>query len=161
MLSAATLGKKQYALLGLLLCQTKPDIANELISSYIPQQEPLEKDLEKIESFFKHFCHLRNIHPKDCIGPVYKSSKVELRRRFVASILHIYAPHLYDQPVDFLIMGKTELSKRLSHVLQMKKCNVATLVREVILWEKQYEEFASSVADITLKLMNHGSTDGK
>lgn len=145
------------ALLGLVLCQTKPDIANELISQYIPKQEPIEKDLNKISDFFLSFCQINNLNPKDFIGPIYKSSKVEMRRRFVASIIHIYAPHLYDQPVDFMIMGKTELSKKLGITLSIKKPNMTTLVREVILWEKQYEEFAASVADITLKLIGNAN----
>jgi hypothetical protein len=155
MLSAtAPFTRKHYAYLGKLFIQKEPEIAHKLISQYLPKIEPTETDYSKIPGYFINYCKVLDIRPQEFIGPVHKSSLVNVRRTFVAVILHIYAPQLFQQPADDLILDRVGLSKSLSNLLQVKKNKISEYIREVVLWEKSYEDFAENVNSIIEKLTN-------
>lgn len=139
--------------MGKIFIEKEPAIAGKLISMYLPKTEPAEKDYSKIPAYFISYCQVQGLRPQDYVGNLYKSSKVHVRRTFIACILHIYAPQLFFQPVDELILDRVELSKTLSDLFLQKKSNISTMIREVVMWEKQYEDFAENVNEIIEKIL--------
>jgi hypothetical protein len=152
------LSKQQYVLLGKLLHQKKPHIADEIISTWFPKQDPTEQDLTRIGPLFYAFCALQNLIPEDHIGPVFKTSKVNIRRLFVAVMIHLYNPDVFSQPIDNIILKKGFV-RQLSQVLKLKDANISLMIREVIMWEKQYEDFAASVSFVINEISTNGSTE--
>jgi hypothetical protein len=148
------LNKQQYALLGFLLLKQKPDVANELLEDYMPKREAPESDILKIEQFYQRFCQLKGLDAEEIRGPLYKTSKVEIRRQFIAAILHLYIPYVYDQPDEYIMIGKSGVAKKLSDVFCITKASITTMIREVIFFEKQYQDFSELVASI-IKEMTH------
>jgi hypothetical protein len=157
MLSMSTnFSKKHYAILGRLVLQKDPETAHKLMSLYLPEQQPTETDLSKINSFFTIFCELQDINPEDLRGPVYKSWKVDTRRKFVAAMVHLYYPQAFLVPMDS-IDAVTGLVKNISIVLKQDMGNTSKMIRQAVIWEGQYEDFERSVKEIIEKLSN-GST---
>lgn len=152
------LNKQQYALLGFLLLKQKPDVANELLEDYLPKREAPENDIRKIEDFYQQFCQLKGLEAEDIRGPLYKTSKVEIRRQFIAAILHLYLPHVYDQPDEYIMIGKSGVAKRLAAVFCITKERISQVVREAVFFEKQYQDFSESVASI-IKELNHAEVE--
>jgi len=143
------LNKKQFLLLGRLCASQKPELARELLSIY--NEKPISQDHSLISAFFLTFCQLQNINPDDYRGSLFKSKKVELRRLFIASMTHIYIPHVHNEPANCMRLHYGFL-KQLSQELQQKPQNVGKMIREVITIEKVYEEFRANVKALTLKL---------
>jgi hypothetical protein len=161
MITATNFGKGQYALLGKLLFQTHPELAHELISVYLPPDKPSESEFERIQPLFGLFCDLQNLQPSDYIGAIHKSSKVDIRRVFVAVILHLFCPEVFNHPADYVV-PKYGLVKNLQKVLGFQsRGNISTLIREAIMWEKRYDDFAFTVNKLTQQIIEHGSPEGK
>src|SRR5689334_21825897 len=99
-----TFSRKQFAFLGKIFLQKEPEIAGKLIEKYLPKSEPSEKDLTKIPAYYISFCKVQGINPQDFIGPLHKTSKVNVRRTFIAVILHIYAQHLFLQSCEVFVL---------------------------------------------------------
>lgn len=153
--ATSTFTRKHYAFLGKLFIEKEPEIAEKLISKYLPQTEPLEKDCKRIPEFFIVFCKIHGINPGDFVGPLYKSRKVDVRRQFIAVVLHLYVPQVFSQPADDLILDRN-LSKNLSNLFQISKGNISDYIREVVTWYKQYEDFSSGVIEIIEKIKTAG-----
>jgi hypothetical protein len=140
---SATYSKKEYAILGRLLALTEPATAERLITTYLPRETAIQSDLSVIPAYFITFCDLRGIHPEDYIGPLFKTSKVDIRRLFVAVMLKMYYPGMYNMPiVDFSLIGRTGFSKAITQLFQAKKENIFKTIREVIIWKNEYDDFA-------------------
>lgn len=137
-------GNKYYALLGRLLTKAHPEVAKNLIATYVPTEAPKESDYSRIGVYFIAYCKLQGINPADYTGPLYKSSKVELRRLFIAVILHLYTPQSYYQPLDGIILSNG-LVKTLCEVLGCGRSWISETARKVITWEKSYEDFSERV----------------
>lgn len=141
--------RKHYALLGKLLIQKEPETAQKLIQTFIPEDKPQEEDFTKIPALFERFCLIKGYDH----NTAPRASKVETRRLFIAAVLHLYNPHVYNQPANQIIL-KYGFVRNISQVLHQKESNVSTMIREVILWEKQYEDFSNNVNSIIEKLTN-------
>lgn len=155
--SAASFTRKQYAFIGKIFIQKEPQIAAKLIDLYLPKTEPVEKDYSKIPAYYIDFCRVQGLLPQDYIGALHKTSKVNVRRVFIAVMLHLYEPVLFQQPVDDLILNREGLSKNLSNLFQVRKHSISATIREVVMWEKQYDDFSSSVNEIIEKLLNNNT----
>lgn len=159
MTAATSFTRKQYAFLGKIFIQKEPNIAAKLIDLYLPKLEPIEKDYTKIPAYYIDFCRVQQIKPQDYIGALHKTSKVNVRRIFIAVMLHLYEPGLFQQPVDDLILNREGLSKNLSNLFQVKKHSISATIREVVMWEKQYDDFSSSVNQIIERIINADKED--
>lgn len=100
-----SVGKKRYMLIGKLLENRHPDIADRLITE-ISADRPKENDLSLISGYFKNFCYYQNLNPDDYIGQLKKSDKVEMRRLYVSAMLHLYSPNSFYQPSDFITVPR-------------------------------------------------------
>lgn len=127
--------------LGRLLLKKKPEIAQELISEYLPARVPLDADLDKIPDYFQTFCRLQQLDPKEYTGPLYKSSKIDKRRLFVAAIILMYHP-------------RTRLvAKYISETIGQDPSNTVKLIQEVEFRYKELEDFKTQVDEIVKTLM--------
>lgn len=152
------LGKKQLLLLSKLLIAKRPDVASELMAEFFPKTEPFAKDFDQINLFFQLFCKVQNLSPDDFSGPLYKSHKVDQRRLFISSILHLYCPDAFIRPEDPLI--SYGLLTRLCDVLRLTKPGIHKLIRQVVLWETEYDDYQQKVAELTTllkQLINDGA----
>lgn len=140
-----------YTLLGKILFQKEPELAQRLLSDYYPQKQPLDTDISRIQHYFSSYCAFQNIDPLEYTGRLYKSKKVEVRRLFIGAMLHIYNPQVYVQPIDQLILFHGFV-RRLAGVLCQNEGNVSKMIREVITWEKNYQDFSGSVEQIVNEL---------
>lgn len=137
-----TLDHRQFQLLGRLLVIKKPDVARELFE-FIPKQiEAIEHDLTKIPAYFISFCQLNNIEPKDYIGPLYKSSKIDKRRFFIAAIILLYNPQT------------RLLQKHISDALQQDQSATGRMIKEVEFRYKNLADFKCEVDEIVEKIKN-------
>jgi hypothetical protein len=151
LISIENFSKKHYAILGRLVLQKEPETARKLLSIYLPQEKPVEDDFSKIPDLFLKFCTANDIDREDYFSSASKSSKVSTDRLFIAVVLHLFNPAVYNQPTDQIIL-RYGLVRSIGLVLKQKESNVSTMIRQVILWEKQYEDFAGSVKEIIEKL---------
>lgn len=145
------LAEKDYKILGRLLGKKYPDLARELLATY-KDHPPLETDHQKIPTFFKIFCFHLSVDEKELLGPLYKTSKVDVRRLFVACMTHLYYPHVYHQPPEEINLSKKGFVSSLSRALQQQEPNISVMIREVIAWEKDYDDFKEKVYSIVEKL---------
>lgn len=150
--ATASYGRKEFAILGRLLLTKKPEIANELISTYLPAKEAIETDQSKIGYFFLVFCKVQDIDLNEYLGPVYKSNKVAVRRLFIACILNLYAPHVFIHPLQNTSINRG-LIKQLANTLQWDKQPVSVMVRQIVLWQNQYKDFSDQVSEVLEKMI--------
>lgn len=68
-------------------------------------------------------------------------------------MVHLYYPQAFVQPVDSIDVV-TGLVRNISVVLKQNQGNVSKMIRQAIIWEKQYEDFSLSVTNIIEKLTN-------
>jgi len=129
-----------YRLLWKVLTKTRPELATEIINEYIPEETPKETDLSKIGYYFTAFSNVE-----------YTESKVDVRRYFVAAMIHLYCPQVLRQPLDSIIL-KYGFVKALSGVLDQKDANISNMIRQVITWEKNYEDFEKKVSELVIKM---------
>jgi hypothetical protein len=146
------LNEKQYKILGRLVVKKHPDIAASLLLSlsHIPSQV----DISKINAYFDRFCCLQGIEKQTYFGPVYKTSKVDMFRLFIASMVHLYYPEIYFQPIEELNLKKNGFVTAIATATGQQTSNVSSRIREVVLWEKEYDDFKEKVVTIVEKLKN-------
>jgi hypothetical protein len=141
------IAEKDYKILGKLLVKKNPALADEYLSLY-KTHSPKEIDNTKISFYFYSFCEVMEITPETYLGPLHKSSKVDIRRLFVACMVHLYQPHVFYQPIDEINLSKKGFVMHLSRTLQQQESNISTMIREVIAWEKDYDDFKEKVHGI-------------
>lgn len=145
-------GKKHYHLLGRLLVSKKPEIAHELLSTYCNNDvEPVLTDLDQMERLFICFCHTKGIDPELVANSFRKSLKIEYRKEFIAVMLHLYTPQVYFQPVQNIVLRLGFVGQVVA-VLRQDYGNISKMIREVIIWEREYDEFKEKVSTTVLLL---------
>ena len=157
-----SLSPKEYSILGRLCASQKPDVARELLSIY--DNKPLDKDHPNIQVYFIEFCRLQDIDPEEYKGALFKASKVEQRRLFIACMVHIYLPHLYVSATTAAgIRLDYGFISSLAESLNQKKSNISKMVREIVVTEKVYDEFRDRATWLVEQLTNgmkaHSETD--
>lgn len=151
-MSDRTHDKIEYGFLGRLLTKVRPDIAKELVAYYYSEQpQPLERDLSKITEYFLLYCRLEKLDPEQYIGNLYKSSLVDVRRYFIAAMLHMYRPKFF-----YSLHGperyRDGLSRKLADILEMDQSFVNKTIKQIVVWQKCDETFKARVEGIVLQL---------
>jgi hypothetical protein len=146
----ATIQKRDYTLLGRILYQKRPDIAQELLDAYYPHTAPSENDLSKIRYFFHRFCTLQHIDPQDYTGAIRLIHKNYKRKVFIAAVLHLYCPDIFSEYKPR--QSRAGLSKTLSDVLGIAESNMSNLIKQVVRWQ-DYDDFKEEVEG-AVKLLN-------
>jgi hypothetical protein len=151
MFSATTYTKRHYAVLGKLFIQKEPELAQKLIEVYLPHAEPLETDFTRIKELFKTFCAIEGVD--------YDSNlKVDTKRKFIATILHLYAPQVYLCTTDDFLITRG-LATELGKVFRQTKALMSVRIREVLVWEKNYDDFKNAVAEMVSKITDEKLKD--
>jgi hypothetical protein len=146
------LNEKQYKILGRMVAKKHPDIAAQLLSTL--NHTATETDIQKITLYYDQFCELQGIERNEYFGAVYKTSKVDIFRLFIASMIHLYYPEIYFQPIEEINMKKEGFVTALANSIGQPTSNVSNRIREVIQWENQYDDFKNKVFDMVEKLKN-------
>jgi hypothetical protein len=139
-LETALTPNKYFFQLGKLLVSKKPEVAKALISEYFEQNNYAETDLSKIPFYFNRFCQLQQLNREDYIGPVYKSSKIDKRRYFIATIILLYPPHT------------RLLAKYISETLKQDPGDTTRMMQECEFRYNKIEEF-KKVVDEMVKVL--------
>lgn len=143
-----------YKMIGRLLTHKRPHLAQSLIYPYL-KAVPYDTDFKKIDSYYLDlFCKEKGIEKSEITGALFKSSKVDVRRLFIASMAHIYYPHIYHQHTHEINLSKKGFVTYLAKALKQQESNVSVVIREVVTWEKEYDDFKEKVVDIVEKLKN-------
>lgn len=145
------ISENQYKILGRLVMNKLPFYAKELLSPYL-NNIPQEIDHSKIPGYFTLFCKVMDLKEDEYTGPLQKSSKVDMRRIFIAAMIHLYQPVLYHQKDFFVILRKTGFMLTLAQTLHQFESNISNTIREVILWEREYDDFKEKVNSAIEKL---------
>jgi len=146
------INEKQYKILGRLVVKKYPDIAQTLLATL--NHEPSESNISKIEGFFLSFCKLQGINKETYFGPVYKTSKVDVFRLFTAAMIHLYYPEIYFQPIEELNLKKNGFVTALARATGQHAPNVSSRIREVVAWEREYDDFREKVLCMVERLKN-------
>lgn len=144
--------------MGLLLVKQRPDVASEL-SLYLPKAAPFANDHNQIKTFWPLFCQTQNIDPDHFVGRLYKSSLVDTRRLFISVLLHLYYPNVFLQPEGIPLLSYG-FYKKMAAVLDVHRVTLYGMVREVVDWEKRYDDYKQRVAELTEKVkeLSNGCT---
>jgi hypothetical protein len=146
------LNEKQYKILGRMVVKKHPDIAATLLSTL--DHQATEEDISKITLYYDQFCDLQGISRNEYFGAVYKTSKVDIFRLFIASMIHLYYPEIYFQPIEEINMKKEGFVTALAKSLGQPISNTSSRIREVIMWEQEYDDFKEKVETVVGKLKN-------
>ena len=152
-MAISALGKRQYMLIGKLLVNRHPDIANVLIKE-ISTDKPEQVDLALLPGYFNSFCELLNLNPSEYKGALKTTSKVDIRRLFISVMLHYYSPGSYHHPPDYITI-RFGFTKAISEAMGIDIGLTSRFIREVISMEKIYEEYRDKVASTKQLLSNH------
>lgn len=142
-------GKKHYALLGKLLEKNRPDIAAQLITAHYTA----ESDYSKMRSYLQQFCQLKKSDPRDA-----SQVAINYRREFLCAMLHIYNPHVFNQPTDGIVL-RIGFVRQVSKVIIQNEGNTSRMIREVITLEKVYDDFRDQVHTTLLFLKEKGGAN--
>jgi hypothetical protein len=143
-----------FKMIGRELWNKLPHLAKSLLKPYL-SAEPFDFDFTKLEDhYLVAFSSLHGIVKSDLQGPLFKSSKVDIRKLFIASMLHIYCPHIYFQHANEINLSKRGFVMWLAKALDQPESNISAAIREVVAWEKDYDEFRDKVFVIVEKLKN-------
>jgi hypothetical protein len=143
-----------YRLIGKELWKKLPEAAKLAIKPYL-SAEPFDYNFTRMEEHYLiAFCSLQGIDKDYIQGPLFKSSKVDIRKLFIASMLHIYCPHVYFQPPNEINLSKKGFVMWLSKAVNQPESNVSGAIREVVAWERDYDEFRNKVCSIVESLKN-------
>jgi hypothetical protein len=146
------LNEKQYKILGRMVVKKHPEIAATLLGTL--DHQALEEDISKITSYYDQFCELQGIQRNEYFGAVYKTSKVDIFRLFIASMIHLYYPEIYFQPIEEINMKKEGFVTALAKSIGQHTSHVSNRIREVIMWEQEYDDFKEKVETVVGKLKN-------
>lgn len=145
--------KKYYHTLGRLVVAKQPEVAHQLLSEYCLKVVPSETDYSRMPLLWDRFCFAQGIKSGDYVGTQRSSSKVDIRRLFIAAMLHLYQPHAYHHPKDSILLKKG-FQRRLAETLNLDEGWVNRLIRQVIARERVYEEFSMNV-QLTVKMISN------
>jgi hypothetical protein len=157
-------GKKTYQMLGKVLSERHPDLANELLATYC-NISALDSNLSHIPIYYQQFCDHVRVDPNQYKGKLYVHEKMEIRKLFVSSLLRIYVPQVYLQPKNYIVIP-TGFLRHMNEAIQAGVPNLSRTIRQVILDEKVYDEYkikVDSIVDhiLSLKQLRHGKTQFK
>lgn len=148
-MSSTALGKKEYFLLGKLLTQRHPEMAKALLPQIPPDAR--EVNFKKMPCFYNSFCNHMNVDPAEYKGPLHTQVKLEVRRLFISTMLHMYVPEVFCHPLDGPIIP-SGFSKSMCIILGMWKGQMSETIREVIIAEKAYDDYKAKVDQALSKL---------
>ncbi|MBN8852242.1 MAG: hypothetical protein BGO55_00670 [Sphingobacteriales bacterium 50-39] len=147
---------KDLALLGRLLLDRHPQVAQDLLSDFRASTvDPLETDLSLIPIYFAQFCYLRETPSTLVQQAKYNRDLNHAKRLFIGAVLSIYFPSALKSP-DRLSRTHTGIIDRLSDVLRITNGSVSRLVHAAIFNYKVYDSFRLEVVDLTDKLHSYG-----
>lgn len=132
-MNATLSGRKYYAAIGRLLCENRPEVANEL-STLIRG----ETNLTLLPSYLQKFTTITHFDYNRLIGPLYKSAVIENRRLFIGVILTIYQPHTRSLQVSLakiLHLDKGQMSRLIDETKARYAANcddMQTRVNEIV-----------------------------
>jgi hypothetical protein len=149
-MSAKTIGKKELYLLGKIVYHRRPDMAKEFLPQ-IPGKGRLS-DFTKMPILFQSYCKNAEINPDEYRGHIGKMDKVDTRRVFVSTMLHVFIPEVYSHPLDSPIIP-FGFNKQLCETIGIGKGPVSRLIREVIIQERAYDDYKLKV-DLALTMLN-------
>lgn len=144
------IGRREYNLLGRMLVKQHPEIAEDLLSSL---QRPFDTDLQNIPRYFKTFCELCGIADSDLLELRYDKDMVGNKRLFIACMLFLYDPGIFNSSVRDVKYG---LSTAISKLLHHNNGYIGSTMRDVITWYKAYDEFRAQVDEMVEKLKGGG-----
>lgn len=143
-----------FKMIGRELWNRLPTKALQYLKPYI-SSIPYDTDFSRIQTFYlSAFSSIYGIEKEEIVGAVYKSSKVDIRKYFISCMVHIYCPHVYYQHANEINLSKKGFVMWLSKALQIPESNTSGSIREVLAWERDYEEFRTKVGAIVEKLKN-------
>lgn len=146
MLSATTvLSRKYYYLLGKILAQKQPEVATQLISDYLPKEQAPQSDFTKIPQFYSHL--IESGFPETC------TSEVSFRRLFIATMVRLYIPQSI-QVSEVKFKMPDGFIKQFCLLFNLHSGNATNLVRQIIVWEKSYDDFRQQVDEVMVKIQN-------
>lgn len=156
-------GTRKYMLLGRLVEQRHPAIAQNLFLE-INSHKPLEKDFKKIIPFYSLFCDLNVISEEELSSEwnefgdrqMTRTERGNFRRIFVASMIHIFSPASYHHPAD-AITFPNGLASRIGEAMRIDNSVISGFCKQVITWEKNYEDFQKKVI-LTVQQLHNAST---
>lgn len=149
--------QKDFTLIGKMLVNNDPDVAQDLFSqgcSLIgtPPNLPISRMLEFLPCFFEQYSL-----PTDTFKHKYDTETIKLKRVFAASMVQIYHPEMYIVRPDLFQFPKKGFVKTLGYCLRMYRNHTSTLIREVITAYKVYDEFKAQTNTLTKILLKHGT----
>jgi hypothetical protein len=144
-------GKREVFLLGKLLLAQKPDIARELLSDYENKKlAPIETDIDKLPVFLGRFCILRSIHSLDDHSRgIRKTRNLNEQRYFMATMLHLYSPELFNGYKEKLYPGNGFVNA-VSRLMKLDPSQGSHMIREVVTLERVYEDFRERVEELVI-----------
>jgi hypothetical protein len=141
----AALSYRTYAQLGRILFKQRPEVARELLA--VVQYDPAETDITLIPALFITFCQVQTISPDEYTGRVHKTHKIDMRRLFIAAVIFLYAPQLYESTPGAAIV-KYGLSGALTEALQQDASLTSRLIKEVIARYRAFPDYRQEVKTI-------------
>ena len=140
--------KRRFQLLGQLVASKHPDIA----ASLLKQLPPLENRNALLPNYFARFCQIISLQPQEyqTLGK-WNRRKVEIRRLFAATMLHLYSPQSFDLPRESITFTYG-FTTAFSNVMQIRRPEGLKLFREVVANERVYEDFRNQVQDILIQI---------
>lgn len=142
-----------YKVIGQEIWQKYPARATGILLPYIKNQ-PRETNLSKLTGYFDSFCDINNLNKEEYYGPIYKTKKVDMLRIFIASMIHLYYPEIYFQPIEELNLKKKGFVTALAESMGKPVSNVSNMIRDAIVWENRYDDFKEKVEFIVDQLKN-------
>jgi hypothetical protein len=143
------LTKKEIFHIGRQCASQTPEKAQEYLSVF--DNKPIERDHTLIPVFFNAFCLHNGVEPRVYQGPIYKGSKSDCRKSYIAAMVRIFCPHLYSSASGSIRLDYGFI-QALATTLNLTKPSITKVVREVVVQEKLYPEFQIAVDELTNKL---------
>lgn len=127
------IGRKQYAIIGKILCKTQPQLATELLDTVAPGEE---NDLKRIFFFYSRFAD----HQPAGVA------RSNARKIFVAAMLKLFYPYVYNGPIVKMQHG---FNRNIAACFGTRNNTISEDIREVIVTYKIYEDFRQAVDQLT------------
>lgn len=142
-----------------LLLKRRPEIAEELLHQ-CPLPEPPEEDINRIPDYFEAYCQVIGL-PAEKVQLKINRTAAEHRRIFIAVILRIYHPEVYERP-DVYFKPSRGIGRKLRECLKTlgQTYDEIYKVKEFI---KVYPDFTRDALNIysQIKKTEDGSTVGQ
>lgn len=155
-----SLSKKEYRFIGMQLTRQNPDLAMSILRSHTTDKVmPEVTDHGLMAVYLVRFCLYINHTTEDIVGCLRKPELVDVRRQFIAAMIHLYNPHVYTQQFDNLLFSY-RFVKCLAETLHVDHSNMSKHLREVIIRERVYEAFAAQVQETLTAIKREEVSDG-